>query len=261
MSKQDSTLKTLSVALLVCLVCSVIVAGAAVTLKPIQQINKVLDKKRNILAAAGLLKPGMGIEDTFAQIDVRVIDIRTGEYVEKDVSKFDQRKAAKDPSLNIELDRTLDTAQIKRQAKNALVYLVKRNAAGELDRNGELEQVIFPVHGYGLWSTMYGFLAVKKDLNTIVGLGFYEHGETPGLGGEIDNPRWQAKWQGKYLLDGTGQVKFDIVKGAVVPGNAAEQFQVDGLSGATLTSNGVENMILFWLGEEGFGPYISKHKA
>src|SRR5690606_8511703 len=125
----------------------------------------------------------------------RIVDLDTGEYVEpeivgrKEALAYDQRKAAKDPKLSSALPGDIDIASIKRRVKYAKVYLVQNE--------GELEKIILPVSGYGLWSTLHGFIALEKDANTIVGLGFYEHAETPGLGGEVDNPRWKAVWQGK----------------------------------------------------------------
>src|SRR5690606_17188592 len=113
----------------------------------------------------------------------------------------------------------------------AEVYLVN-------DAQGQLERIILPVHGYGLWSTLYGFMALESDLNTVVGLGFAEHGETPGLGGEVDNPSWKAKWPGKKVYK-DGEVELGLIKGTVDPSSANADWQVDGLSGATLTSNEV----------------------
>jgi Na+-transporting NADH:ubiquinone oxidoreductase subunit C len=103
---------------------------------------------------------------------------------------------------------------------------------------------------------LYGFVALESDANTIAGLGFYEHGETPGLGGEVDNPRWKALWEGKRAYR-DGQVAINVAKGAVNPQSSGANWQVDGLSGATLTSRGVSNLVQFWLGAEGFQPYLT----
>ena len=152
------------------------------------------------------------------------------------VEGFDQRKLAKDPKFSAKLDGSTDIASIRRQEKFAGVYLI--------EKDGAVDRIILPVHGYGLWSTLYGFVALEGDAKTIAGLGFYSHAETPGLGGEIDNPSWKAQWIGKKLHDATGAIAIDIVKGKVVAGNPSEINQVDGLSGATLTSIGVENLSL-----------------
>ena len=88
---------------------------------------------------------------------------------------------------------------------------------------------------------------------------FYHHKDTPGLGGEVDNPRWQAQWQGKKLFDPEGAVAFQVKKGNVQANDVRAQYQVDGLSGATLTSNGVTNMFHFWMGENGYQKFIQRH--
>jgi Na+-transporting NADH:ubiquinone oxidoreductase subunit C len=104
---------------------------------------------------------------------------------------------------------------------------------------------------------MYGFLALDKDLATIRGLSFYKHGETPGLGGEVDNPVWKAKWPGRLAFGEAGTPDIHVIKGAAGPVES-DPHRVDGLSGATITSNGVTHLLRFWLGENGFGPYLSK---
>ena len=126
------------------------------------------------------------------------------------------------------------------------------------DSLDQITKIILPVHGKGLWSTMYGFLALNRDGETVEGFAFYQQGETPGLGGEVDNPKWKASWIGKKVLDESGNPVIDIVKGSVDTTRPEAVHQVDGLSGATITSNGVENLLRFWLGENGFGPYLSK---
>jgi Na+-transporting NADH:ubiquinone oxidoreductase subunit C len=112
------------------------------------------------------------------------------------------------------------------------------------------------VRGAGLWSTLHGFLALENDLNTVAGLGFFEHGETPGLGGEVDNPNWKALWPGKKVYD-EGDAKIQLIKGSVDANTAEAEHKVDGLSGATLTSRGVTNLLQFWMGENGYKPFLS----
>ena len=104
------------------------------------------------------------------------------------------------------------------------------------------------------------FLALNPNARTIRGLTFYEHKETPGLGGEVDNPRWKALWPGRLATDENGVPKISVVKGRAGP-VSEDPYHVDGLSGATITSNGVTNLMDFWLGENGFGPYLSKQRA
>jgi Na+-transporting NADH:ubiquinone oxidoreductase subunit C len=250
---RDSIGKTIFVALALCIVCSVLVSTAAVNLRPTQNINKALDKKRNILQAAGLLEEGADIETLYQNIEAKVIDISTGEYVDVDGVIYDQRRAAKDPATSVAVATKKDIANIKRQAKQASVYLVRQK--------GKVKKVILPVHGLGLWSTLYGFIALDaKNLSTIKGLVYYEHAETPGLGGEVDNPSWKALWNGKEAFNEKGEVRIKVIKGKVNSARLDAKYQVDGLSGATITSRGVSNMLQYWLGDAGFGAYLAKLK-
>ncbi len=253
MSSNDTVQKTVKVALLLCLVCSIVVSGAAVILKPVQLANKALDRKTNILAAAGFETKGQDINTLFLQFTPKVVDLDAGVYTTAvDAETYDQRKAAKNPKLSDELSDDVDIASINRRERYATVYL--------LEKEGKLDRIIIPVHGYGLWSTLYGFLALEGDGNTVAGLGFYSHAETPGLGGEVDNPRWKSQWVGKRVFDEQGQTQIELVK-SVDPSDPRAMYKVDGLSGATLTSNGVENLIRFWLGEKGFGSYLANLRA
>ena len=257
-NQKESTARTLTVALLVCLVCSVFVAGAAVALRPTQEANRQLDKQRSILAIAGLGKEGSSareVRDLYAQrITARVVDLETGTFTDElDPATFDPLAAAKDSKLSSALTGQQDIASIKRRERYSTVYMV--------ESDGELQTLVLPVRGYGLWSTLHGFVAVKGDLNTVAGFGFYQHGETPGLGGEVDNPIWKAKWVGKSLFDENGNLAVQIVKGSVDSQSPKAIHQVDGLAGATLTSNGVNNLLHFWLGENGFGSFIAKLRA
>lgn len=257
MANKESTGRTLTVAVLVCLVCSVFVAGAAVALKPTQAENRQLDKQRSILAIAGLGEPGMSAQEVKAlfaeRIRSRLVDLDQGRFSEaQEATSYDSLKAAKDPQQSRVLAGGEDIASIKRREKLSTVYLV--------ETDGRLDTLILPVRGYGLWSTLYGFIAVKDDLNTVAGFGFYQHGETPGLGGEVDNPKWTGLWSGKTLFDDDGQLAVEVIKGAVDPQSARAAHQVDGLAGATLTSKGVNNLLHFWLGENGFGPFLANLK-
>ncbi len=250
MSK-DSTANIITVALTLCLVCSVIVSTAAVKLRPIQEVNKQLDQKINILKVSGQWQEDRNIEELFSAIETRIVNLDTGNFDDSiDLETYDQRKASKVNELSINLDKDIDVANINRRANFAKVFLVKE--AGAIDK------YVFPVHGYGLWSTLYGYVTLEKDLNTIYALKFYDHKETPGLGGEVDNLKWQSLWQGKKIFDENDQLAIKVIKGNVVPGNENEQYQVDGLSGATLTSDGVTNMFHFWMGEHGFQKFIHK---
>ena len=256
---KDSIKNVVVVALGVCLICAVIVSLAAVQLKPLQTANKELDRNKNILIAAGLFQPNVNqveeIDQLFEQFTVKVVDMQekrflTAEEAEAsgiDIKKYDQRKAAKDPAQSIQLDKQQDIASISRRARYSIAYL--------LEHDGQVDRIVLPVHGYGLWSTMYGFIALEGDGNTVAGITFYEQKETAGLGGEVDNPAWKALWPGKSIY-ADDKVAFEVVKGSVDPSSSRAQYQVDGLAGASLTSRGVQNLIAFWMGEEGFGPIL-----
>jgi len=247
----DSLEKTIAIALSLCFVCAILVSVAAVALRPLQIENKALDMKKNILDVAGLLQDGTDINEAFAeQIEAKLVDVATGDYVEGDVEAYDQRKAAKDPALNIKLTTDQDLASIKTRAKIAKVYLVKEG--------GAVKSIILSVHGYGLWSTMYGFLALEADGQTVQSINFYDQGETPGLGAEVVNPNWRALWKGKKVYDEAGNVSLGLIKGLVDTSKPGSEFQVDGLAGATLTSVGVTNLVKYWMSQEGFAAYLAK---
>lgn len=251
----DDPRKTIFIAVLLCLVCSVLVSTAAVALKSQQTVNKKNDIRKNILAVTGLYEPGMDIDAAFERFDVELVDLNAGQYADVDLDPvtFDQYKAAASPEYGVNIDD--DIAGIGQRAQYAPIYLLR-----DPDTNA-VQQVILPVSGYGLWSTMYGFLSLEADLNTIAGLRFYQHAETPGLGGEIDNPRWRAKWEGKKLYDDNGNVELRVVRGFVDENASNAEYKIDGLSGATLTSQGVSNMMVYWLGDQGFGPFLNNLRA
>jgi Na+-transporting NADH:ubiquinone oxidoreductase subunit C len=246
-ANNDSTQRTLLVAVVLCIVCALFVSSAAVLLKPAQIINKALDRKVNILAASGLLVPGESVEAQFEQVITKIVDLQTGKFTDAVSAKgFDQSKIAKDSATSIALGDD-DLAKIRRRENYAMVYLI--------EKNGEYDKVILPVRGYGLWSTLYGFLALENDFNTVAGLGFYDHGETPGLGGEVDNPKWKAMWPGKEIYD-DGDVAIELVKGNVDASTPNASNKVDALSGATLTSRGISNLLQFWMGELGYQQFL-----
>ena len=250
---RDSIGGTFTVAALLCVVCSVLVSGAAVGLRPFQDANKKLFQKKNILLAAGISDPEKTIDELFENIETKLVDLATGEYYEGDdvdIESYDQKSAARDPDLSLEIDPDADIAGIKRREKYSRIYLVKNGST--------VEKIILPVYGKGLWSTLYGFLALEGDLNTVAGLTFYEHKETPGLGGEVDNPNWKAIWPGKKIYDDKGDIRLEVVKGQVNPNSEIVNHQIDGLTGATITSRGVSNLIRYWLSDDGFGPFLDR---
>ncbi len=248
MKDKNSVGNVLRVATGVCLVCAVIVSTAAVTLRPFQEENRATFRQLNVLQAAGLHEPGMDVALAFERIERRIVDFDSGEYVDPP-GGFDPVRAVRDPAQSNALSG--DPAGIGRRTHYGEVFLARAE-------DGTLERVILPVHAYGLWSTMYAFLALEPDLRTVSGISFFEHGETPGLGGEIENPRWQENWVGKQVRDEDGNVRFRVDRGRTPEGVADADHRIDGLSGATITSRGVENMVQFWLGEQGYGPYLAR---
>lgn len=243
----------------VCLVCSVIVSSAAVALKDRQEVNKVLDRQKKVLSVAGLLEgkdlTPEQIQATFNQrIQARVVDLKTGAYVEGvNAADFDQRKATKDPATSAVAPA--NAGKIPRVPKQALIYQLIAE-----DGSKKIELLILPITGKGLWSTLYGFLALAPDTNTIKGITFYEHGETPGLGGEIENKTWTDKWVGRKAFKADWTPAIDVLKSAAGTVEA-DPHHVDGLSGATLTCRGVGGLVQFWLGEHGFSAYLAQFRA
>lgn len=272
---RDSFLGTVIVALVLCVVCSVLVSGAAVFLHGYQETNKRLYEKKNILKAAGLIRDKKLEDEGAAEADTAVIapsakqidkiysdrikrvlvNLDDGSIVPEDkvdYDKYDPKEAADNPDQSepIPADEG-PTPGLDRRPKMQFVYEVM----AEGDSN-KIEKYVLPVYGKGLWSTLYGFLAVDADGETIRGITFYEHGETPGLGGEVENAKWQAKWDGKLAYDEDGEVIINVVKGTAAPDDKA--YTVDGLSGATITTKGVSDFVQYWLGPDGFMPFLEK---
>jgi len=239
----------LSIAALVCVVCALLVSSAVVLLRPVQDRNALLARQRNILEVAGIYQAGQPVDAQFSRIEAHVVDLATGNYVEGgDAVRFDIARTARDPKASDAVAADADVARIHRRPRQMPVFLVRGDAG--------VETVILPIHGYGLWSTMYAYVALDGRGERVKGITFYSHAETPGLGAEIENPRWRESWVGKRLTGDDGSVRFDIAKGQAAPD--AADFHVDAISGATLTSNGVENMVRYWLGEQGFGPFLAR---
>jgi len=260
MASNDTIKNIIGVALGVCLVCSILVSITAVSLKSRQEDNKTMEKRKNVLIAGGLIeeKEKADIEAIFTKnIRPALIDLVTGERLPKEKmtgllapETYDIKKSAKDPKTSIEVPAGKYASDVKRVPKHILLYMVKEK--------GTVSKVIFPVIGKGLWSTMYGFLALDKDMKTVKGFTFYEHGETPGLGGEVDNKKWKAAWKGKLIFDETLDLKLEVIKGIAPPESTTE---IDGLAGSTLTTRGIDDMLKLWFGPKGYyRPFLEKLK-
>ena len=254
MNNNDTIKKTLIVAVSLCLVCSALISFSAVELRDLQEANKTLDKQNKILSAAGLLKEGSDVSELFKSIDSKIVNLETGKFdFDINVLDYDEGSFSRNPETSIELSSDKDIALLKRRENFQTVYLHYENE--------DLNAIILPVRGYGLWGTMKGYLALRPDFKTIIGLEFFDHKETPGLGGEIDNPKWKAIWKGKEVFSNSGEVVISVIKGSVDKSSNQSKYQVDGLSGATITSNGVTNLLSFWLGDMGYGPLIENIKS
>jgi Na+-transporting NADH:ubiquinone oxidoreductase subunit C len=253
--RKESVARTLTVALVVSLVCSALVASAAVLLGPLQARNATLDRQRTVLEVAGLYEPAKSVEQAFEHVEVRVVDLATGRYAGVAPSAEDPLTVARDPELGADIPPDLDSAKIGRRPRYMTVYLVRQGR--------DLQRIVLPIYGHGLWGMIYGYLALEGDANTVADVKFYQHSETPGLGARIDDPQWRALWHGKLAYDAQGQAALRVIKGHVQGGwsgasSAAAANEIDGISGATLTGRGVSGILHYWLGPDGFGPYLQR---
>ncbi len=250
--QRESLGRSLLVATCLCIVCSVFVSSAAVVLKKRQDDNKLHQMQEDVLRVAGLFRENVPISEAFQQVESRVVELETGEFVDPnsiDRNAYDSKMAIKSDKLSVTIPPTDDLAGIKRREKYSPVYLVRNSS-------GALSQIILPIRGKGLWSTIYGFLSLEPDGRTVHGITFYEHGETPGLGGEIESDKFKGQWKGKVVRDADGSPHISFVRGSVDPNDPNAEHKIDGLAGATLTTRGVTSMVQYWLGPNGFGPFL-----
>lgn len=259
MARTDSPRYTFLFASAVCVVCALLVSVAAVGLQDKQEVSARLYRQKNVLLAAGLVKPGESLSDREmlkrfdSNIKIRLVDLKSGEMLPPgkiDEQNYDQRRARNDPASS--RDAPPNAAQIRRIPNLASVYLVTRAAE-------RAEQIVLPVEGVAMWGTVYGFIALDRDGNTVRGLTFYDQKETPGLGGEIGNPRWQALWHGRRAYDENWEPKLTVIKGRAGPPEK-DPHRIDGLSGSTITSVAVGNLMAFWFSNEGFGPFLKRFR-
>lgn len=255
MPARESSLYTVLFAVAVSAVCALLVSATAVGLRDRQQANALLFQQKNVLLAAGLIRADQDMTRAELltiferRIRVRGVELKTGQLLAEDgfdAIGYDQRRARNDPKRSSTVRS--NAARVDRVPHVGVIYQVS-------SADGVLEQLVLPIEGMGMWGTMYGFLAIARDGNTVRGLTFYEQKETPGLGGEIANPKWQALWIGRKAHDASWQPKLTVIKGVAGP-PAQDPHHIDGLSGATLTSNGVANTVQFWLGATGYAPTL-----
>lgn len=253
--KNDSPLKTFLVVLLTAVVCSSFVSAAVVILRPIQMNNKMIEKSRNVVKLTGLVEEGLTpseeeMLEMYRGMDVRILDIDQAIYNEDlDPLTFDPRRAVNNPELGINIPLDQDRAKLGRRSRFAPIYIV-------VDEGDDLQRLILPVHGTGMWSTIYGYIALESDLNTIAAVTFYEQNETPGLGDQILRPDWQAKWEGRRIYNEVGDLRFAVNHGKVEPGSSIWLYEVDALTGATVTADAVTGIIHYWFGPHGYRDFL-----
>ena len=250
----DSITKTLAVAFSVCLICSLVVSSSAVSLRDLQKENKLNDRRLKVLQVADIYDPRLSISEQFLQLESKFIDFDTGrifsEYNNFNIDEYDQVKVTKDANLSKAIPASDDIAIIKNRENVGKIYILR-------DELENIEKLILPIRGYGLWGTLYGFIAIESDFNTVSGIEFYEHKETPGLGAEVDNPKWKTSWKGKKIYNNK-QVALEVIKGRVEDGDSMSMYKVDGLSGATITSRGVSNMVSYWFSDSGYANLLKE---
>lgn len=236
----DTVPRTLAVAVFVALVCSAIVSSAVYLLRPMQQGYALVERNRAVLDAAGWL-PGDGLSDRevverFLDLEAHVVDVTTGAYVpELDGHAFDHWRPVATANGS---DNTAESTD------RVPVYIVRDD-----DR---LERIVLPVHGPGMWSTIYGYVALDADLATVSDIVFFQHGETPGVGDRIEDPEWRDEWQGKKIYGSDGSVRIDVVKGG------ESEFEVDLISGASVTCDAVGSFVRNWFSAEGYRPFLER---
>lgn len=241
----DSRTKTVAMAFVVSVVCAVVVSGAAVMLRPLQEANRADQQQARLEEVVGS-RPA---EDAAApagapKMQTLIVDLATGlRATGIDEASFDMRAAAAAEATSTPLAAEADLARIGRKPNFARIHVQRRD--------GQLELVVLPIWGKGYQSTIHAYLALRGDLTTVASLKVVEHGETPGLGAKIEDPAWQQLWPGKLLVDDTGTVRL-----AVASGSATSVHEVDGITGATRTGRGLTNMIRFWLGQDGYAPVL-----
>jgi len=248
----ESIVKTIGVAFAVCLICSLVVSASAVNLRDLQKENKLNDKRIKILQVADIYDPSISIAKQFSELESKFIDFNTGlmmdEYNNFNIDDYDQIVVTKDPNLSSKVPTSDDIAIIKNRENVGKIYILR-------DEIGTIDKLILPIRGYGLWGTLYGYISIEDDFNTVSGIEFYDHKETPGLGAEVDNPKWKAQWKGKKIYK-DNKVNLAVIKGKVEAGDSESTYKIDGLSGATITSRGVTNMVAYWFGESGYSSLL-----
>lgn len=224
MRKSDSY--TVFFAAIICIACSLTLSVTSALLRERQDEQSELDRRLNILKAFDVpIRDAQG-----RKLGVQEVNRIFGEHIQEVV--IDTSSGQVVPNLS---SFDLTRAQIESREKLPLY---------EWRDGDEIRKVAFPTSGKGLWSTIYGYMALDSDLDTILGVTFYRHGETPGLGGEISADWFQNQFRGKKILRNGKLQTFQIVKGRVADRYpSGNDHAVDGISGATLTGKGINQFL------------------
>lgn len=259
MLTNDSPIKAVLVVVLVALLTSSLVSATVVFLRPIQLNNQLLDRSRNIMQLTGLMPAGAAHSDEeilalFKGLDARIVDIDAAVFdTSIEPYGFNKRRAARDPQFSVAIPSGFDRAGLGQRSVFAPAYLVWQD--------DEFERIILPVRGNGMWSALYGYIALESDLNTIAEATFYEQNETPGLGDQITRPDWLAQWRGRRIYDERGEIHFAVAVGKVDPASLSAAYEVDALTGATVTADAVTELIHYWFGPHGYQPFLANLRA
>ncbi len=224
---------TVIFAFTVCVILSVLLSATYMSLKDRQELNRKLDRQKNILIAAGFTPDNANeIESLYATRVKSMVVSANGIIV-----------AGKMPE------------QIEVEQSKSMFPLFRIISATD---ESVTESFVYPVEGKGLWSTMYGYLAVTPNGKTVKGITFYKQGETPGLGAEVEKDWFRKNFVGKKPYDGKKVVGIEVAKGKASDQAAYKtksEHMVDGISGATLTCNGVTKMLK--QGPAKYAPFFS----
>ena len=262
MLKRDSTRYTILFATAVCVVCALLVSVAAVGLQPMQAAAARLYMEKNVLLAAGLLEPGAEVtaQDVNRVFDerirVRLVDLATGELVPEgkvDARAYDQRKARGDPAASRVAPP--NAAGIGRLPNLGVVYFIMKGPRTTRSTRSSSRSRDWAC---GAPSTASSHSTATRT--TVRGLTYYDQKETPGLGGEIGNPKWQALWRGRKVFDDQWNARITVIKGQAGAPDV-DPLHVDGLSGATVTSNAITRLMQFWLSDNGYGKFLKRFRA
>lgn len=232
--------KAMGMAAIVAACCALVVSLTAVTLRPMIEDNRLAARAGRM---SSMLEGVPGIAELLdgGGIETFVVDLASGRISATDPATFDQNAAAADPERSTALSAADDLAAISRRENESLVWMVRDN--------GEVKLLVLPVRGAGYQSTIRAYLALEGDLNTVAAFTVYEQGETPGLGSRVAEAEFSRSWTGKQISE-DGTIVIDASAGASGP------HEVEMISGASVTTYGTVDMVHFWLGAHGFGPFI-----